>query len=206
MLHCYAPKWANVEDEVLQLIISSRNSSDPCIYQMQRGLEVLGMLSALTEFPMLHYLLRPTAQHKLNVAKLLHILKPEFSPEGSNSLVKEKETYQAFVRYTRDVAASRRVCGNFTLNLGHILQFTTGASEEPVLGFIHPPSLHFILPCASALRGVIPQKLVFSLCTHMQQYSGVTKGNCGTSTIFYRHCGQNLGRSMEVTEGVVSLR
>ena len=148
MLHCYAPKWANVEDEVLQLIISSRNSSDPCIYQMQRGLEVLGMLSALTEFPMLHYLLRPTAQHKLNVAKLLHILKPEFSPEGSNSLVKEKETYQAFVRYTRDVAASRRVCGNFTLNLGHILQFTTGASEEPVLGFIHPPSLHFILPCA----------------------------------------------------------
>lgn len=135
-----------LSEEILEKILSSRNSSDPCIYQIQRGLEMLGMLSALMQLPTLVYLLRPGAQQKVNVPKLLQLLKPKFSEEGSNALKQEKETYQMFVRYVREVAASRRVCGQVTLDLSHILQFTTGAAEEPALGFVLPPSLKFILP------------------------------------------------------------
>ena len=43
------------------------------------------------------------------------------------------------------MAASRRVCGQTTLDLSHILQFATGSAEEPVLRFSLAPSLEFIL-------------------------------------------------------------
>ena len=140
-----------LSDEILSDLLSSRNCSNPCIYQIQRGLEMLGMLSVLMQLPMLVYLLKPGAQPKVTVQKLLLILKPKFSDEGSNALTLEKETYQMFVRYVREVAASRRVCGQLTLNLGHILQFVTCVSEEPVLGFFRPPSLKFILPKETAI-------------------------------------------------------
>ena len=77
---------------------------------------------------------------------LLHILKPNFSKEGSNALKKKKEVYQMFVKYVREVAASRRVCSHTTLELSYILQFATGSPEEPVLGFTLQPSVEFILP------------------------------------------------------------
>ena len=103
------------------------------------------MLSALQELPMLVHILRPQARGKLSVQMLLHILKPNFSEEGSNTLKKEKRSFQLFVKYAREVAASRRLCGQTTLDLSHILQFATGTAEEPVLGFSLAPSLEFIL-------------------------------------------------------------
>ncbi len=87
----------------LQHIISNA-PSDVCI----KGLESLGMLSAMREFPMLLHLLRPYSQHKLSVQKLLQLLKPSFSEEGSNAFTKEKETYQCLVRYIREVAGGLR--------------------------------------------------------------------------------------------------
>ena len=110
-----------VEEDILQQIVSESMCLDPCVAKLQQGLEVLGMLSALQELPMLIHLLRPQGQQKLGVQMLLHILKPQFSEEGSNALKKEKGVYQLFVRYVREVAASRRVCGKTTLNLSHIL-------------------------------------------------------------------------------------
>lgn len=92
---------------------------------------------------MLLYLLRPQAQHKLCVQQLLQILKPNFSEEGSNALKKGKEVYQMFVKYVREVAASRRVCGHTTLELSHIRQFSTASAEEPILGFTIEPSVHY---------------------------------------------------------------
>ena len=82
-----------LSNEILSDLLSSRNCSNPCIYQVQRGLEMLGMLSVL----MLVYLPKPGAQPKVTVQKLLLILKPKFSDEGSNALTLEKETYQMFV-------------------------------------------------------------------------------------------------------------
>lgn len=132
----------------MQQIVSLRECFDPCVRQIQRGLEELGMLTALRELPMLVHLLRPQAQRKLSVRMLLHILKPNFSEEGSNALKKEKEVYQLFAKYVREVAAStcRRVCGQTTIDLSHILQFATGTAEEPAIAFSLAPSLEFILP------------------------------------------------------------
>ena len=135
-----------VEEDILQQIVSVGMCLDPCVAKLQQGLKVLGMLSALQELPMLIHLLSPQGQQKLGLQMLLHILKPQFSEEGSNALKKEKEVYQLFVRYLREVAASRRVCGKTALNLSHILQFATGSPEEPVRGFTLAPSLEFILP------------------------------------------------------------
>ena len=135
-----------VEESTLQQIVFSGECFDPCVRQIRHGLEELGMLSALQELPMLVHLLRPQAQGKSSVQMLLQILKPNFSEEGSNTLKKEKEVYQLFVKYVREVAASRRVCGQTTLDLSHILQFVTGTAEEPILGFTLAPSLEFILP------------------------------------------------------------
>ena len=95
---------------------------------------------------MLVHLLRPQAQSKLSVQMLFQIMKPNFSEESSNALKKEKEVYQLFVKYVREVAASRRVCGQTTLDLSHIRQFATGTAEEPVLGFSLAPSVEFIVP------------------------------------------------------------
>ena len=134
-----------VEESTLQQIVSLGECFDPCVRQIRHGLEELGMLSALHELPMLVHLLRPQARGKLSVQMLLHILKPNFSEEGSNTL-KKKEVYKLFVKYVREVAASRRVGGQTTLDLSHILQFATGIAEEPVLGFSLAPSLEFILP------------------------------------------------------------
>ena len=134
-----------LEENILQQVVSEE-FSDPCVQQIQRGLEKLGILSALQQLPMLLYLLRPQAQHKMCVQQLLQILKPNFSEEGSNALKKEKEVYQMFVKCVREVAASRRVCGHTTLELSHVLQFSTAPAEEPNLGFTIEPSVEFVLP------------------------------------------------------------
>ena len=69
------------------------------------------MLSTLQQLPVLVHLLRPDSQHKVNVPKLLLILKPKFSEEASNTLRYEKDVYQLFVRYVREVASGTRLCG-----------------------------------------------------------------------------------------------
>ena len=130
--------------EALIKDLISAKSNDSCIKQIQQGMETLGMHSALQKFPQLLYLLRPGGQNRgLNVQKLLQLVKPVFSEEGSNSLKFEKETYQVFIKYIREVAANRRASGNVKITLNHILQFITGASEEPVLGFVQNPQCKF---------------------------------------------------------------
>lgn len=96
----------------------------------------------------------------------------------------QKEVYTAFYRYIREVAAGRRVTGKTTLTLNHILQFTCGADEEPVLGFSIPPQIIFVsssgyflpssntctntlnLPCPSS-KPVFPQIMCSLICMTM---------------------------------------
>ena len=75
------------------------------------------MLSAFQQLPMLVHLLRPDSQHKVNVPKLLLMLKPNFSEAASNTLRYEKDVYQLFVRYVREVASGRRLCGERQLGV-----------------------------------------------------------------------------------------
>lgn len=105
------------------------------------------MLTALQELPMLHHLLRKNRQHKLTVPMLLNLLKPKFSEDGSNNLKYEKEVYHLFVRYVREVSSGRRSCSD----LGQILAFVTGSTEEPVLGFSVGPAIEFVKACAGFL-------------------------------------------------------
>ena len=135
-----------IEEDILQEILSSSKPSSPCVHELKKGLEQLGFVSALQQLPMLQHLLRPGAEANLTVPILLHLLKPKFSEEGSNSLKYEKEVYQLFVRYIREVASGRRSCGEKTLDLGNILEFVTGASHEPALGFVMPPVISFVIP------------------------------------------------------------
>ena len=144
---------AFIDDSILQEVLSPKKSGNACVSEMQAGLEMLGMLSALQQLPMLVHLLRPDSQHKINVPKLLQILKPNFSEEGSNTLRYEKEVYQLFVRYAREVTSGGRSCGERQLELWHILEFATGASEEPVLGFGMDPSIEFVLPLTTNVQG-----------------------------------------------------
>ena len=135
-----------LEENILHQVVSSTKNSDPCVFQLQRGLEMLGMLSAIQQLPMLMDLLRPNVNEQISVPKLLQILKPKFSVEGSNALKRERELYHMFVKYSREAAGGRRLCGQKRLELSDILQFVTGASEEPVLGFAKQPEIHFIMP------------------------------------------------------------
>eukprot|EP00794_Sanderia_malayensis_P002401 gene2401-2765_t len=121
--------------------------SNQCVEEIQNGLETLGMCSALKKFPKLLHLMRTSGNSdNLTVQKLLQLFKPKFSEEGSNAFQKEKAVYHLYVRYLREIAANRRVSGKTTIILGHILQFATGASEEPVLGYELGPSLEFVIP------------------------------------------------------------
>ena len=106
-----------IDDSILQHFLSPNKSVNACIGEMQAGLEMLGMLSALQQLPMLVHLLRPDSQHKVNVPKLLLILKPNFSEEGSNTLRYKKEVYQLSVRYAKEVASGRRSSGERQLEL-----------------------------------------------------------------------------------------
>ena len=139
---------AFLEESQLQQIISL-HPMDKCIYGIQKGLEQTGMLSALRGFPMLLHLLRKDAQRKLSVQSLLFLLKPAFAEVGSNALTKEKEVYQLFIKYVREIAAGRRSSGGTVLDLANVLQFVTGATEEPILGFHIKPSIEFVLPSES---------------------------------------------------------
>jgi hypothetical protein len=123
------------EDIITQLVLPS---NDPCIEQLQNGLQIFGFVQFFQAFPCLLQLLQPREEN-LTPKMLLNLLTPMFSPEGSTAISKEKELYSIFVHYVRQVASGRR--NPVTLN--SILEFATCASEEPVLGFAKHPSITF---------------------------------------------------------------
>ena len=100
------------------------------IQNLQKGLKVFGLQNIFHEFPTMRDLLQPTAK-KLNVKDLTRLLTPQFSDEGTAMLIREKNIYQQFLKYVREVASGRRN----GMDLTKILQFTTSCTEEPVLGF-----------------------------------------------------------------------
>ena len=51
------------------------------------------------------YLLRHSQAETLTVKKVTHLLKPEFSEEGTNSRKFENAVYSQFLKYLREVAS-----------------------------------------------------------------------------------------------------
>ena len=98
-----------IPEEILQAICLDKcEQLSPCVMELKRGMDTLGVPRFGTKFPLLIHLLRPSAIAKLSVRKLLFLLKAEFSEEGSNRLVYEKAVYTKFVKYVRDVSSGRR--------------------------------------------------------------------------------------------------
>jgi len=128
-----------IPEEILQAILIDEDVAlPPCVRELKCGMDALGIPMFGRKYPMLLYFLRPSSIISLSVRHLLFLLKPDFSEEGSNMLIHEKAIYSKFVIYVRDVSSGQRV-----VNLGNILEFATGASEEPPLGFAKTPQIQF---------------------------------------------------------------
>ena len=56
---------------------------DACALDLQQDLEMLWMLPAFKQFPMVNYLLREDAQMNLIPRDLVQLLRPKFSVQGS---------------------------------------------------------------------------------------------------------------------------
>lgn len=134
------PKYFS-EDLLQDIFVSEEREVSPCVLKLREGLDSLGIHMFGRRFPLFLYLLR-RSQNKaaLTVPMLIHLLTAKFSEEGSNSLIYEKAVYGKFVKYVREVASGRRVT-----SLENILEFVTGASEEPTLGFDQQPCIEFVL-------------------------------------------------------------
>jgi hypothetical protein len=149
-----------MSEEILQEIIGSTQS--PCIRKLQRGLEKVGVLQLMCKLPSFLYLFRPSPVANLSFRKLTHLLDHKFAEEGTNARHHQKNVYNAFVRYCREVNAGRRELEEQgTLTLGRILEFVCGTDEEPVLGFAKSPEIHFFevdesfLPTANTCVNVL---------------------------------------------------
>ena len=106
-----------------------------CVANFRKGLQKLGIISILEAFPSFKFLMQPSSSSTLTLKRLLLLLKPTFSEEGSNKRMFENNVYSCFVKYARNVASGQRQ----GLSLDELLRFATGACEEPCLGFsIHP--------------------------------------------------------------------
>ena len=124
---------------VLEEFFDKSAIKSACMFHLQRGFQVLGILEVFHAFPILKHLLQP-ASTALTAKKVIKTLRPQFSADGSSSCTKEKELYSIFVHYISEVASGRRSI----LKLERILSFATGASEEPVLGYTLPPTIIFL--------------------------------------------------------------
>ncbi|VDI77574.1 Hypothetical predicted protein [Mytilus galloprovincialis] len=126
-------------EEILNDIFGKDDPESICTKNLRIGLDCLGLVRIGTVLPAFLHLLRPSSV-PLTLKSVLLILKPSFSEKGSNTQIQEDRAYSAFVRYVRSVGSGRRP----GLTLSNLMEFVTGASEEPVLGFTLQPSIEFV--------------------------------------------------------------
>ncbi|XP_028401093.1 uncharacterized protein LOC114524162 [Dendronephthya gigantea] len=91
--------------------------------------------------PILIYLFRRTAVSPMTYPKIVKLMKPNFSEEGSNRRILEEQSYRHFLKYCKEVAAGRRG----VMKLENILKFVSGSEYEPVLGFSISPQIDFVM-------------------------------------------------------------
>ncbi|XP_061171814.1 uncharacterized protein LOC133181305 [Saccostrea echinata] len=137
------------DEELHSLVFSEVSASSRCITNLRAGLDSLGLYTVGVRLPMFRYLLQPSTT-SITVKALIQLLHPKFAEEGSNTRRFENIIYATFMKYLREIASGRRG----TVSLQHVLQFTTGTPEEPVLGFTLHPSIDFVE--AQSKSGFIP--------------------------------------------------
>ncbi|XP_070569409.1 uncharacterized protein [Ptychodera flava] len=90
-------------EEVRQELFQSPFPS-PCIEQLRQGFDKLGICKLAKKLPLLLHLFVPNANSALTFRKLKTLLKPKFSPEGSNNRKHENDVYTIFIAYMREAA------------------------------------------------------------------------------------------------------
>ncbi len=119
--------------------IFKSDTNNPCVKNLRKGMDKVGLCQYIKEFPSLHFLFQDSSAYVLSFKRHASLLKPIFSGEGSNSRLFENNIYSAFIKYAREVASGKHE----GLSLESILQFATGSREEPPHGFTMKPSIHF---------------------------------------------------------------
>ncbi|XP_053383435.1 uncharacterized protein LOC123541168 [Mercenaria mercenaria] len=128
-------------------IFDTTESGSLCVKNLRKGLNILGIYDLFLGLPELKFLLQP-ASHSITMKRITTLLKANFSEEGTNAYMYEKEVYSMFIKYLREVAAGRRE----KLTLASILVFACSTDEEPLLGFKIQPTIVF---CAAG-DGFLP--------------------------------------------------
>lgn len=140
-----------LEEHILQETFISENPS-VCIANLRAGFAKVGLFKIGKEIPVFLELFRQAKSFQLTRKKLVNLLKPSFSEEGSNKRRYENSAYKAFSKYVRNVAGGSRD----RVVLGNILQFCTAIDQEPPLGFGLPPSIQFVTAVSSCKWAFIP--------------------------------------------------
>ena len=141
-----------LDEDQLQAVLGSSKTSSSCFTNLSQGFDKLSLGEIARNLPTFLHLFRPCSYGSLTRRKLVHLLKPKFSEDGCNQRRHENIVYTVFSKYCREAAGGKR--GNVTLE--HILQFTTATDEEPVLGFVEEPSIHFVSSISSGQWSFIP--------------------------------------------------
>ena len=127
-----------LSEQIVQELFFEEHPS-PCVSYLRKGFCSLGLYQIGRNLPLFVHLMHPSNATKLSRRKLVTLLRPCFSEEGSNARKHENDMYALFSKYIRETSSGRRA----EVTLGHILQFTTCADVEPLLGFKIPPTICF---------------------------------------------------------------
>ncbi|XP_077057358.1 G2/M phase-specific E3 ubiquitin-protein ligase-like [Siphateles boraxobius] len=109
--------------------------------QFSEGLQTLGLLEEMQKYPALFYDMFVNEQRPLQAKDLCSLFYVNFSPQGSNRRrAKENQT----ICYWRDWLIDVEEGETDGVTLEMIMEFVTGASTVPPLGFPHRPEIEFL--------------------------------------------------------------
>ncbi|XP_039678115.1 G2/M phase-specific E3 ubiquitin-protein ligase-like isoform X1 [Perca fluviatilis] len=108
--------------------------------QFAEGLKTLGLLEELRKNPAVFYNMFVSEKIPLQAKELCTLFDVDFSVQGSNRRDRENQT----ICFWRDwlIEIEEGECSPVTLE--KVLEFTTGASTVPPLGFPHRPQIQFL--------------------------------------------------------------
>ncbi|TRY65131.1 hypothetical protein DNTS_022286, partial [Danionella cerebrum] len=108
--------------------------------QLSEGFKTLGLLEELQKHPALFYDMFVKEQRPLLAKDLSSLFQVDFSPQGSNKRSLENRT----ICYWRDWLIDVEEGEINSVTLESIMEFATGASTIPPLGFPHQPEIQFL--------------------------------------------------------------
>ena len=124
------------------------------INQFVKGLNLYGLLDHLCQHPLKAHQLFLHTGNQLTAEKLDDLFMPVFLPRGSNKCTSEEAVSLNSSSYLEEVESGNITCNvvdfstgqqsEMRLTLAAVLQFITGSSSIPAIGFDDRPSITFL--------------------------------------------------------------